>query len=401
MKKVLSITVLLLAALAFISCDKDGGPEGHSVKVSDLVLDFDKSVIQASGDDYVTFKVFYKGEDVSSSADLFLIKGEKDYKWLNKKSFSVSSVGEYTFQAAYGAEVSDVVKIKAISWAFPAVPADPAPANTSFVHRTFFNQHTGAGCRFCPFMTYLLKKTLTDDVKDKVVLASIRNFGGESGFASIPNPTGNWPYLEIDHVKSYPYNKHESGLQKIIEQQTATPAVVGISATPEYHEEDGQIVVTVAVKAAQTNEYNLGLWLLQDNYKKTQLVENSSLSLLGPEGFTNDYHYHNNCVRIAESRYLGVDMGYPLGMIEAGETKLWRFVFNVNRGSGKDENEDGKIDHNDGSWWKGKSKITLSDLHFAAFVTTSEVNERNELKYEEVNAIDFKYNEARAFDYIK
>ena len=184
MKKVLSITVLLLAALAFISCDKDGGPEGHSVKVSDLVLDFDKSVIQASGDDYVTFKVFYKGEDVSSSADLFLIKGEKDYKWLNSKSFSVSSLGEYTFQAAYGAEVSDVVKIKAISWAFPAAPADPAPANTSFVHRTFFNQHTGAQCQNCPFMTYLLKKTLTDDVKDKVVLASIRNFSGESGFAS-------------------------------------------------------------------------------------------------------------------------------------------------------------------------------------------------------------------------
>lgn len=392
MKKVLSITVLLLAALAFISCDKDGGPEGHSVKVSDLVLDFDKSVIQASGDDYVTFKVFYKGEDVSSSADLFLIKGEKDYKWLNSKSFSVSSVGEYTFQATYGAEVSDVVKIKAISWAFPAAPADPAPANTSFVHRTFFNQHTGAQCQNCPFMTYLLKKTLTDDVKDKVVLASIRNFSGESGFASIPNPISSWPYLEIDHVASYPYNASESGLKNIIEQQTATPAVVGISATPEYHEEDGQIVVTVAVKAAQTNEYNLGLWLLQDNYKKTQLVDNSRLSALGPEGFTSDYHYHNNCVRIAESRYLGYDLGYPLGKIETGQTKQWRFVFNVNRGV------NGNLES---SWWKGKSKITLSDLHFAAFVTTSEVNERNELEYEVVNAIDFKYNEARPFDYIK
>lgn len=401
MKKVLSITVLLLAALAFISCDKEGGTPSHSVKVADLVLDFDKSVIHASGSDCVNFRVFYRGEDVSSSAELFHIKGEKDYEPLTSMSFPAPSVGEYTFQAAYGAATSDRVTIKAISWAFPAAPADAAPANTSFVHRTFFNQHTGAQCSNCPFMTYLLKKTLTDDVKDKVVLASIRNFSGESGFASIQNPISQWPYLEIDHVTSYPYNASETGLKNIIEQQTATPAVVGISATPEYHEEDGQIVVTVAVKAAQKNEYNLGLWLLQDNYKKTQLVDNSRLSLLGPEGFTNDYHYHNNGVRVAESRYLGVDMGYPLGMIEAGETKLWRFVFNVNRGSGKDENKDGKIDHNDGSWWKGKSKITLSDLHFAAFVTTSEVNERNELKYEVVNAIDFKYNETRPFDYIK
>ena len=53
------------------------------------------------------------------------------------------------------------------------------------------------------------------------------------------------------------------------------------------------------------------------------------------------------------------------------------------------------MDHNDSSWWEGKSKVNLDDLHFAAFVTTHEGT-----VYTVVNAIDFPYNEAKPFEYI-
>ena len=390
MKKILTSAALLFAAaLAFISCgDKDSTVPGYSVNVPDLVLDFDKSVIQASGNDVVTFRAFFKGEDVSASSILFLVEG-KNYTPMTSMSFSASKVGNYTFQVAYGTSKSDFVKIAAISKEIPKAPADSKPQSTDFVHRTFLNQHTGAECPNCPFMTFLLKKTLTDEVKDKVVLASIRNYAGEAPtFANVPNPASSWPYLHIDYAENCVYNAGTAALKSIIDRRTSTPAAVGISATPEYHE-DGQILVTVAVKAAVAGEYNVGLWLLQDGYHRTQKVDNSRLGLL--EGTWGDsYNFHDNSVRVAESKYLGSHIGYPLGRIEAGQTKEWRFVVNVNLGTA----EYGFIDH----WWEGygDGKVHLEDLHFAAFVTTPDAEGR---RYTVVNAIDFPYNTPAPFDY--
>jgi len=397
MKKMMMIIALLSAALLFTACGEETATPGYGVKIPDLVLDFDKSVIQTTGDDFVSFRAFYKGEDISSSAILFLVEGTK-YTQLSSMSFSTSTPGEYVFQVAYNTAKSDFVNISATSRNIPKASVDDQAKNTSFVHRAFFNQHTGSECPNCPFMTYLLKQTLTDDVKDKVVLASVRNYSGEAGFASVPNPASSWPYLHINFAESYPYNGSVDNLQAKIKEYASTPAMAGISANPIYYE-DGQIILTVAVKAAEAGEYNVGVWLLQDNFYKKQTVDNSRLSLLGGT-WGDEYHTHHNCARVAESEYLGTHIGYPLGQLSAGQTKEWRFIFNVNLGAGKDLNEDGNIDHNDGSWWEGKSKVNLNDLHFAAFVTTPENTSKGVL-YKVVNAIDFKYNEERPFEYIK
>jgi len=287
---------------------------------------------------------------------------------------------------------SDFVAINAISRSIPSAAKDNEPSNTSFVRRTFFNQHTGADCPNCPFMTYLIKRTLNDEVKDKVVLASVRNYAGEVDFANVPNPVSSWPYLHIDYDTTYPYNGTVDGLQSKIDEWTSAPAKVGISANPMYYE-DGQIIVKVSVKAAETDEYNVGLWLMQDNIYIKQQVASDRLHLLdGTWG--DEYHYHNNCVRIAESRYLGSHVGYPLGKIEAGKTAEWIFLINANIGQ-KDLNGDGRCDVGD-SWWYTKGKINLDDLHFAAFVTTHKGT-----VYKVANVIDFKYNETKLFEYIK
>ena len=354
---------------------------------ADLCIIPDKNVIKADGIDRSTFKVYYKGVDVTAEASIYQ---KKDEKYESVESvFSTSQAGDYLFKAAYLVGYSDELRIIATDNPIPDAANDPNIHNTSFVHRTFLNSHTGAQCPVCPFMTHLLNKTLTDDIKDKVVLAELRNLSDESvkyEFASVPNPTGGWPFLHIDYANSYQYSQSVEGLQNIIAERTSTPAVVGISANPAYYD-NGQIIVKVAVKAAQTGNYNIGLWLMQDNYYRKQSVDNSRLSLL--EGTWGDsYHYHHNCVRTAESRYMRSHVGYPLGVIEQGQTAEWTFCFNVNLGSEA-------YDYTD-SWWYGKKEgNNLDDLHFAAFVTTHISSE-----YTVVNAIDFPYNQTTPFDYL-
>jgi hypothetical protein len=82
---------------------------------------------------------------------------------------------------------------------------------------------------------------------------------------------------------------------------------------------------------------------------------------------------------------MGAHVGFPLGTIEAGKTADWIFVVNV------------KLTGDDityGWWEEFGSKVNLDDLHFAAFVTS-----RSGARYVVENAIDFKYNETRAFEY--
>lgn len=391
MKNIKTIMAFLSAAVIMSSCGEDVVEVGGmGVKMDGVVLTFDKSVIQADGSDAVSFKVYYQGSDVTGQATVFKVDGSK-YEQTGSV-FSTDQVGNYSFQAAYKAGKSDFVAINAISREIPSAAKDNEPSNTSFVRRTFFNQHTGADCPNCPFMTYLIKRTLTDEVKDKVVLASVRNYAGEVDFANVPNPVSSWPYLHIDYDTTYPYNGTVDGLQSKIDEWTSAPAKVGISANPMYYE-DGQIIVKVSVKAAETDEYNVGLWLMQDNIYIKQQVASDRLHLLdGTWG--DEYHYHNNCVRIAESRYLGSHVGYPLGKIEAGKTAEWIFLINANIGQ-KDLNGDGRCDVGD-SWWYTKGKINLDDLHFAAFVTTHKGT-----VYKVANVIDFKYNETKPFEYIR
>ena len=388
MKTISRLFLLLAVLVASAACEEGTTDDFGSIKVPDLVVTFDKSVIKASGSDVVTFKAFYKGTDVTSQTT-FLLSRDGNFSpgkyEVCLSSFSTDKIGTYYFKAGYNAGESDILSISAIARDIPAAAVDKQAGNTSFVRRTFFNQHTGTQCPNCPFMTYLIRKTLTDEVKDKVVFASVRNYSGETGFANIQNPASSWPYLHIDYSSTYPYNGTAEGLQAKINEWTSAPAKVGISANPVFYE-DGQIIVKVTVKAAETDEYNVGLWLMQDNFYKKQLVDNSRLGLL--EGTWGDsYHYHDNCVRVAESKYLGSHVGYPLGKIEAGKTAEWIFLVNVNLGTEAYSYTD--------RWWDGKEGgINLNDLHFAAFVTTHKGT-----KYTVVNAIDFKYNESKSFEY--
>ena len=377
-------SLLVCAAAMLISCDPDDKKQeaDYSVNVPDLGVAFDKNVIRNNGET-VTLKAFYKGEDVSDKATFFqYLPGQSLPVQMTSRTFSATEVGEYTFQVVYLTSTSNQVTIRVVDKEIPERLADES-GDKAFVHRTFLNQHTGTGCGYCPGMTQLLHETLVDDVKSKTVLCALRTYGGgEAGFANVPNPTGGWPFLHIDYVDSYAYNKPSSGLKSIIEQRTADDALVGISANPVYYENDKQIIVRVTVKAAEKGEYNVGLWLMQDNWYAQQ-SDYLGLITSGPK---DPFHYHNNGVRIADSNYLGAHIGYPLGQLEKGECSDWVFMFDIKAATEKPKTK--------GGWWESFNAEKLNDLHFAAFVTTHD--ERG--KYTVVNAIDFPYNQPTPFE---
>ena len=398
MKTFTKYFTLVMALVAVLSCGEKEQPAGGlGVKLDGAILGFDKNVIKADGNDEVTFTAYYDGNNVDGQANIYTKGKTGKFDTRVGKTFSTTQPGDYEFIVQYKTNKSEVVVISAITRDIPSTVADPQPSKTSFVHRTFFNQFTGVECPNCPYMVHLLDQTLVNGYEDKVVLAAIRNYSSkEVGFANVPNSGGYYPFLHIDYSESYDHDRGTAAeLQSLIDQWTSTPAKVGISANPVYYQ-DGQIIVKVSVKAAQTGDYNVGLWLMQDEYYMPQSFKNDvpgALSGTWDAGYKGDstknrYDYHHNAVRVAASKYMGGHVGFPLGKIEAGKTAEWIFVVNVNLGTAAY----GYTDH----WWEGygDSKVHLDDLHFAAFVTSHKGT-----RYTVENAIDFKYNEARPFDY--
>lgn len=373
-------SMLVLAAAVLVSCGEKATPSGGSaVNLPDLAISFDKNIIQNDGTDAVTLKAYYKNEDVSDKATFYRVIPDKMVpEVLSSRTFTSTTVGSYKFKVGYMGTYSDEITVSVTSKTLPSAVADPQPANVSFVHRAFLNQYTGASCGYCPYMIRLLRQTLVGEVADKAVLASLRTYGGEDGFASVPNPSSAYPYLHIDYHDDYDSNLPSEGLAAKINAIAEAPAKVGISANPVYFADEKQIAVRVVVKAAQKGEYNVGLWLMQDGYYKVQ----TDADHIGD----SSYNYHDNCVRVADSNYLGYHIGFPLGTLDAGQTGEWVFMVTVNDDAKK-------------GWWVGlKSGVDLSRLHFAAFVTTP-VNSSRGVTYQVVNAIDFPYNQPAPFDY--
>lgn len=376
MKLFVKTLLLCFCAVVLInSCDK--GPQGGINGSTGLVLTFDKNVIRSDGNDCVTFRVYNNGVDITNNpaAEVYLVVKGKVPQIVSSGKFSTATEGAYSFQAAYQALLSEEIVINAIDDQIPASVADPEPSNTNFVKRAFFNQHTGTGCGNCPLMTRFLRNLMAvEGAEDKIVLAAVRNYSGEIGFANIPNPAASWPYLQIDYSESFQYDTPVERAMSRVNEITSAPAKVGISANPVYNQAKNRVVINVQVKAAETGEYHLGLWAMQDNYYKTQEDYHNII------GSDESYHNHNNCVRVADSKYMNSHIGYPLGVIEAGSTVTRSFVVNF-----------------DTAWWLA-SEGSVEDMHFAAFVTSPK-NSKRGVYYVVENAIDFPYNYPAAFEY--
>ena len=67
MKNIFQFFIIPVVALILASCGEKATPV-EGVAEQDLVLSFDKSVIQATGSDVVTFTIYYKGKKFNGQA---------------------------------------------------------------------------------------------------------------------------------------------------------------------------------------------------------------------------------------------------------------------------------------------------------------------------------------------
>ena len=365
----MTASMLLMSALMLVSCEKTGGDE--TSMDAGFFVTLDKNVIQSNGEDAVTLKATLDGKDVSADATFYLVSG-KNLTPMTSNIFTTDKVGTYSFRASYLTfSTEEPVSVTAINVVIPSAVADPQPSKTSFVHRSFLNQYTGTGCGYCPGMIRAIKKAFEDEeTRNMAVLAAVHSYGAGDP-AYIPGPrASSYPYLDIDMSAGFTYDMDPMAtggiLKRALQERTSKPAKVGISANPSFV--DNLLVVRVAVKAAEAGTYNLGVWFLQDN------VYGQQTDNLGIVAGDNSFNYHNNCVRLADSRNGNNYAGYPVGTLKAGETVERTFVLTV-----------------DAADWKLKD---MNNLHFAAFVT-----EQSGKGYNVLNVVDCKYNEPTPFEY--
>ena len=362
-------SMLLMSALMLVSCEKSNGNE--TSMDAGFFVTLDKNVIQSNGEDAVTLKATLDGKDVTAETVFYLVSG-KNLTPITGNIFTTDEVGTYSFRASYGTfSTEDPVSVTAINVAIPTAVADPQPSKTSFVHRSFLNQYTGTGCGYCPGMIRAIKEAFKDEeTKNMAVLAAVHSYGAGDP-AYIPGPrASSYPYLDIDMSAGFTYDldPYATGgvLKRALQERTSQPAKVGISANPSYV--NNLLVVRVSVKAAVAGTYNLGVWFLQDN------VYGQQTDNLGIVAGDSSFNYHNNCVRLADSRNGNNYAGYPIGTLKAGETAERTFVLTV-----------------DATEWKLKD---MNNLHFAAFVT-----EQSGRGFNVLNVVDCKYNEPTPYEY--
>ena len=369
-------SLLLASAVMLISCDKNGGDD--TSMNARFQITSDKNVIQSNGEDCVTFSAFLDGEDVTAQTAFYL---KDTMEPLVGNVLVADKTGEYNVIGMYGTfYTEDPLCVTAINVPVPAAAEDSDATNTSFVRRAFLQQYTGTGCGYCPGMIRALRAAFEDEeTKNMTVHAAIHSYNaGDPAYIAAPRAKG-YPYAEIDMAVAFSYDQDPNAkaglLKKTVSERTSVPAKVGISANPLYSE--GVLVVTVEVKAAQEGEYNLGVWFLQDN------VDGQQEDYLGITDAS--YNKHENCVRVADSRYGSSFAGHPIGTLKAGETVTRTFALDLN------EVVD-KIGTVRKELWKLKK---MEDLHFAAFVT----EKTGKYSYEVLNVIDCPIDQPTPYQY--
>lgn len=370
MKKYELAAVLAAGLLSFSACDGlvDDGGNGGVTPSGDLVLNASKTIIQANGDDAAVFEVLYNGEPVTDGVTIY--DDDNNVVDLPSLTFTTTETGTYSFWAAYGTSFTETVTVTAIGFAVPELPDDPQPESTSFARKVLLTQFTGTGCGYCPGMITLLRSVLADeDYASRTVLAAAHQYNSsDPAYLSSADlagamGVGSYPSLVADMSLTFTNYTSESGLRSLIDNcYNGTQALAGIAASAQF--DGGTLVVTASVKAAETADFRIGAWLLEDGIYGQQSNYNQA-------AWTGDYNTHDNCIRIADSRVSNYNYtGHSLGTIEAGETAEYAFVMDL-----------------DDSW-------VTENLHLVIFVTTPDGN-----SWTVNNAVACDADGTVAFDY--
>ena len=164
MRKFLYSFVALCVALMATSClyGKGFGEEsGPMEDQSGFKAEASASVISANGEDVVTFRAIYNGEDVTAESTLF---DAGTNEALEGMSFSTIAAGVYTFYVTYGEHKSKDITITAV------MGIDLSDKNETGLSVTFSTNLIQVGKNYAAFIVRYNGKVLTADEITKVLV---------------------------------------------------------------------------------------------------------------------------------------------------------------------------------------------------------------------------------------
>ena len=322
------ILMLIAAAAVIASC---GTPDEAPVAGNGtLVLEADKLEMVADGEDAVLLTVKYDGTAVGAEDVNFYDASTNVPVRVSGMRFITKTVGVHSIYAIYNNAKSNTVKITALEFAVPDVPADPNPDGKSFKKRVLLTQFTSTGCTYCPTATKVLRDLAADpQYQDKFVLgashADMPNYQNGDDPAEFSGATsfmrafgvGGFPTLimELDEQANV-FNAVQ--VKSLLDEYYGDgTSVAGISVNSELN--GNVVVLRAAVKVGKGGKYRIGAWLLESGIygKQTSAPDES-------------YNIHDNCIRLidAESHY----MGHDLGMIASGSSAERVFTLKIDSG---------------------------------------------------------------------
>ena len=319
------IILMLIAAAAMIaSC---GTPEDKPVAGNGaLVLEADKVDIMADGEDAAEITAKYDGVVVTDGVDFYDAATNVPVR-VKDMRFSTKNVGQHSIYAIYNGVKSNVLKITALEYAIPVLPADPDPDGKSFKKRVLLTQFTSTGCTYCPSATKLLRELAADpEYMDKFVLgachADMANYQNGDDPADF---SGNISFMNAFRIQGFPtltmdLDKQANVFNSVqVKEQLNSyygdgTSLAGISVNSEIN--GNMLIVNAAVKAGQSGKYRVGAWLLEDGIygRQTSALDES-------------YNIHDHCIRMidAGSHY----MGHDLGLLSAGDSAERIFAIRI------------------------------------------------------------------------
>lgn len=325
----MKISVLsALAVCGLVSCSKDDG-----VVISDVLKVVpSKMLIEPNGFDVVTFTVEYDGIDVTDKSTVYMADGS-----VAGLTFATDAEGSYGFYAEYNGERSETVTIVATG-SMPAIPEDPEPDNTAFVRRALMILFTSTDCSMCPYAISALHQLSLSPARNSYVLVECHSVArNDPAYYSGPLMSAYGgdvtPYVSADldvNLAIVGGNPSiDAGMRNywslVNEAASSRPAQAGIAASSVLI--GSTVSVSMSVKAAQTGEYKVAAWLLEDDIYGSQLNSGAAGNI--------DFNTHNDCLRYAQYTGSGRDADYTgvsLGTVNAGEEAGYTFSIPVEDG---------------------------------------------------------------------
>lgn len=387
MKGFLKYSSLLVAAAVMIACEGQKDEGDGTIGEQNLVLTSDKNLIQ-TGKDAATLTLTLNGEPVTEGVTFFDKKTNNILDIVDFK-FTADKPGEYELWASYGTAISNAVTIMAVATDIPQTPADPAPESTSFKSRVLLTQFTGVNCGYCPQMMQRLHPILEDETKaDEIVWVACHSYDSDD-IAYVPRSAYSdavgavFPSLNLDFTFKFALTAANTTevLESLINEGNTSKKEVAAGLAVNARLVEGQVIAKVTVKSANTAEYRVGAFLLEDGLSQKQI------SATEPWMST-----HDACIRHIDAG-TGTGMakllGHKLGKIEKGKSADYLFIWNL-----------------DDIWDKANSieeywdPFVESNLRMAVYVTTTKTIDGEEAYYVN-NAVAVEFNKEIPFEYAE